>query len=233
MNGGTNMNKKIIVTFIIAILIIIVCIIAYIVLQNNGTENNEQLNKESSTNKQNSMEEQKNNQINESEKTNNSKIAVIYFSATGTTEKIAKYISEETNADLVRIEPKETYTSADLNYNSDCRANKEQNDENSRPEIKNKIYAQDYDVIYLGYPIWWGTVPRIILTFLDSYNLDGKTVIPFCTSGSTSISQSQSTLEAYNKNIKWLKGKRFNSSTSESDIKEWIKELDISKEENN
>lgn len=222
------MNKKIIITFIIAILIIILSIICYIMLRNNKTENNEQLNKEISKNTQNSMLEQSNKQINEHENnnnTNNSKIAVIYFSATGTTEKIAKHISDETNADLIKIEPKEPYTSVDLNYNSDCRANREQNDEKSRPEIKNKIDTKDYDVIYLGYPIWWGNVPKIILTFLDNYNLDAKTVIPFCTSGSTGISQSQSTLELYNKNIKWLKGKRFNGDSSQNDITLWINEI--------
>jgi len=229
MNGVDNMNKKIIITFIIAILIIIVGVMAYIILQNDSKENNEQqLNKESSTNEQNSMEEQKNNQITESENNNiynNSKIAVIYFSATGTTEKVAKYISEETNADLVKIEPKEPYTSADLNYDSDCRANKEQNDENSRPEIKNKINVEDYDVIYFGYPIWWGTVPRIILTFLDSYNLDGKTVIPFCTSGGSGISKSQSDLKSYKTNIIWKNGKGFNSSSSKGSITSWINEV--------
>jgi len=230
MNGvDDDMNKKIIITFIIAILIIIVGIIAYMMLQNDSTENNEQKsNKEFSTNAQNSMEQQSNNQINETENnniTNNSKIAVIYFSATGTTERIAKYIREETNADLVKIEPKEPYTSADLNYNSDCRANKEQNDENSRPEIKNKINVKDYDVIYLGYPIWWGTVPRIILTFLDSYNLDGKTVIPFCTSGGSGISKSQSDLKSYKTNIIWKNGKGFNSSSNKSSITSWINEV--------
>ncbi len=124
--------------------------------------------------------------------------------------------------------PKDKYTSSDLNYdNNDSRANKEQNSSSARPEIANNIDVDKYDVIYLGYPIWWGDIPKIILTFLDTNNLDGKTIIPFCTSGSTGISQSLNTLESYNRNIKWLKGKRFSSSVSEKELTDWIMELHI------
>ena len=113
------------------------------------------------------------------------KSAVIYFSATGNTKALAEKIAAETNSDLIEIAPEEVYTSEDLNYNnSDCRANKEQNDDSARPAISNKIENMaDYDTIYLGYPIWWGTMPKIINTFLDTYDLSGKTVMPFCTSG--------------------------------------------------
>lgn len=230
------MNKKIIIAFIIAILIIIVGILGYTAMKNNGTENNsiendEQLNKESSTNVQSSMEQSNNKEINESEGnniTNNSKIAVIYFSATGTTKEVAEKIANIMNSDIIEIIPKDKYTSSDLNYGNDnSRANKEQNSSSARPEIANDIDANKYDVIYLGYPIWWGDIPKIILTFLDTNNLDGKTIIPFCTSGSTNISQSQSTLESYNINIKWLNGKRFSSSVSEKELTDWIKELNL------
>jgi len=225
------MNKKIIITFIIAILIIIVGIIGYITMKNNSTENNEQLNKESSTNVQSSMEQSNNKELNESESnniTNNSKIAVIYFSATGTTKGVAEKIANVTNSDIIEIIPKDKYTSSDLNYGNDnSRANQEQNSSSARPEIANDIDVNKYDVIYLGYPIWWGNIPKIILTFLDTNNLDGKTIIPFCTSGSTDISQSQSTLESYNKNTKLLKGKRFSSSVNEKELTDWIKELNL------
>ncbi len=224
------MNKKVIITFIIALLIII-SIIGYIIIKNNSTENNEQLNKESSTNAQNSIEQQGNKEINEFESnniTNNSKIAVIYFSATGTTKGVAEKIANVTNSDIIEIVPKDKYTSSDLNYGNDnSRANKEQNSSSARPEIANNIDVDKYDVIYLGYPIWWGDIPKIILTFLDTNNLDGKTIIPFCTSGSTGISQSLNTLESYNRNIKWLKGKRFSSSVSEKELTDWIMELHI------
>ena len=218
------MNKKIIITFIIAILIITVGIIGYTIIKNSSTKNNEQLNKDS-------IEQQDNKEIDESKGnniTNNSKIAVIYFSATGTTKKVAEKIANVTNGDIIEIIPKDKYTTSDLNYgNDDSRANKEQNNSSARPEIANNIETSKYDVIYLGYPIWWGDIPKIILTFLDTNNLHGKTIIPFCTSGSTDISQSQSTLESYNKNSKWLKGKRFSSSVSDKELTDWIKELNL------
>ena len=160
------------------------------------------------------------NQVENAEK---NKTAIIYFSATGNTKKIANYIKEETSGDLIEIEPKEKYTSEDLDYNDDCRANKEQNDDTARPEIANNIDVDKYDTIYLGYPIWWGDVPKIILTFLDNHNLDGKTIIPFCTSGGSDISKSEETLKNYKPNIKWESGQRFGESTTQEEIKNWIK----------
>ena len=98
------------------------------------------------------------------------KTAVVYFSATGNTGKAAQLLAEETGGDLFEIQPKDPYTEADLDYNQDdCRANREQQDTAARPEIGNDLSAvESYDVLYLGYPIWWGTHPRIIETFLDS-----------------------------------------------------------------
>ena len=123
--------------------------------------------------------------------------------------------------------PKQKYTSEDLNYGDrNTRATKEQNDENARPEIENKIDLSNYDIVYLGYPIWWGNVPKIVLSFMDNTNLDGKTVIPFCTSGSTGISTSENTLKSYKTNIKWISGKRFSNSTTKEDVSNWIKNLD-------
>lgn len=121
---------------------------------------------------------------------------------------------------------KEKYTSSDLDYNNDnCRANNEQNDDNSRPEISNKINIDGYDTIYIGYPIWWGTNPKIILTLLDTYNFNDKNVVLFCTSGSSGISQSVSDLKSYNTKMNILDGKRFNSSVQNSEIKSWINSL--------
>ena len=156
----------------------------------------------------------------------NKKVAVVYFSATGTTKQVAELIKDETSADIFEIMPKQKYTSEDLNYGDrNTRATKEQNDENARPEIENKIDLSNYDIVYLGYPIWWGNVPKIILSFMDNTNLDGKTVIPFCTSGSTGISTSENTLKSYKSNIKWISGKRFSNSTTKEDVSNWIKNL--------
>lgn len=156
--------------------------------------------------------------------------AVIYFSATGTTKSIAKRIATQSNSDIIEIIPKEKYTSEDLNYNSDCRANREQNDSNSRPEIKNIIDISKYDTIYLGYPIWWGTNPKIILTLLDTYDFTDKIIIPFCTSGSTDISSSVNNLINYNLNLNIKDGKRFSANASDEEIQEFIDENIINEE---
>ena len=152
----------------------------------------------------------------------NSNSVVIYFSATGTTKKIAERIATQLNSDIIEIIPKDEYKSEDLDYNSDCRANREQNDSKARPEIKNTIDISKYDTIYLGYPIWWGTNPKIILTLLDTYDFTNKTIIPFCTSGSTGISQSVNDLRKYNSKLDIKDGKRFSSNDSNENIKEFI-----------
>ena len=166
----------------------------------------------------------KNNESNKNnhEVKDNSKSVVLYFSATGTTKKIAERIAKESNSDIIEIIPKEEYKEEDLDYNNDCRANREQNDSKARPEIKNKIDITKYDIIYLGYPIWWGTNPKIILTLLDSYDFTNKTIIPFCTSGSTGISGSVNDLRNYNNKLNIKDGKRFSSNDSDEIIKDFI-----------
>lgn len=157
------------------------------------------------------------------EKIDNSNSVVLYFSVTNNTEGVAKLISEVTNSDIIEIIPKNEYTSEDVSYDNDnCRANKEQNDDESRPEISNKLELDNYDTIYLGYPIWWGTNPRIILTLLDNYNLEGKTIIPFCTSGGSEIETSVNDLRKYNSKLNILDGKRFNNNVTKDEVRLWI-----------
>ena len=158
---------------------------------------------------------------------------VLYFSATNNTEQIAKYISEITSSDILEIVPKDVYTNEDLDYNnSNSRANKEQNDENARPEISNKLDLENYDIIYLGYPIWWGEEPRIILTLLDNYNLENKTIIPFCTSGGSGIELSVSNIRNYNNKLNVLDGKKFDSSSSKEEVITWLNSLNINNNSN-
>ena len=152
----------------------------------------------------------------------NSNSVVLYFSATGTTKKVAERVAYQSNSDIIEIIPKEKYKSEDLNYNSECRANREQNDSKSRPEIKNSIDITKYDTIYLGYPIWWGTYPKIVLTLLDKYDFTGKTIIPFCTSGSTGVDDSVEELRKYNSKLIIKDGKRFSSNDSDEAIKKFI-----------
>ena len=126
-----------------------------------------------------------------------SRILVAYFSCTGHTQAVAEQIAQQTGADLYEITPADTYTAEDLNYNdNNCRANQEMNDPAARPALGgDALELSDYDTILLGYPIWWGTMPRILNTFLDTYDLSGKTVLPFCTSSSSGISQSLAALK--------------------------------------
>ena len=158
---------------------------------------------------------------------------VAYFSATGNTKKIAEYIVAYTGADSYDITPAIPYTAEDLNYsNSSCRANQEQNDASCRPEISGSVENMDnYDVVYIGYPIWWGEEPRIIDTFLESYDFSDKIVIPFCTSGSSSVAASENRIANLGVSIgNQLPGKRFSGSASEKSVSDWISTLDLPKQ---
>ncbi len=154
---------------------------------------------------------------------------VVYFSRTGNTERIANYLIELTNADSYVIEAVVPYTDADIEYtNSSCRANKEQSDKTARPEIAEPIESIDsYDIIYLGYPIWWGEEPRIIDTFLENYDFSDKTVIPFCTSASSGNTISEKNIANLVSIGNQLEGKRFSASTSKETVKAWVDSLEI------
>lgn len=156
-------------------------------------------------------------------------VLVAYFSATGNTENIAEHLTSILDADLYEIVPEEPYTSEDLDYsNSDCRANQEQNDPTARPAISGSVEdLEDYEVVFLGYPIWWGDAPKILSTFLESYDFDGKTIVPFCTSGSSSIGGSVSDLEALTDGATWLEGQRFSGSASRETVSQWVDALDL------
>lgn len=166
--------------------------------------------------------------INQDSKTE-AKTLVVYFSATGTTKGVAETIASVTGADIYEIVPVQIYTSDDLNYNdNNSRTTKEQNDKSVRPEINGTIDNWDsYAVVYLGYPIWWGEEPRILDTFVESYSFDGKTVIPFCTSGGSGVGSSDDNLKANAGSGNWLEGTRHKSGVSESDIQNWINGLNI------
>ena len=154
------------------------------------------------------------------------KSAVVYFSATGNTAEAVQIIAGETGADIFEIVPQEVYTSEDLNYNDDnCRANQEMNDDNARPAIADDLsVVSEYDRIYLGYPIWWGTAPRIIQTFLEEYDLSQATIYIFCTSGGSGVEQSVRDLQSLYPDTNIIEGKCFSSASAE-DVKSWIESL--------
>jgi flavodoxin len=159
----------------------------------------------------------------------NTKVLVAYFSATNNTRPLAEYIADAAGADLYEITPAVPYTSADLNYNdSSTRATVEQNDASARPAISGSVENMaDYDVVFIGYPIWWGQAPRIISTFLESYDLSSKTIIPFCTSGSSGIGSSATNLHSLAPNANWLAGQRFSSGTSRDTMANWVNSLGL------
>ncbi len=155
---------------------------------------------------------------------------VIYFSRTGNTEKIAEYLIELTGADSYVIEAAVPYSDDDIKYQTDCRANREQNDKTVRPEIADPIDSiGSYDTIFLGYPIWWGEEPRIIDTFLECYDFSDKTVIPFCTSASSGIAASEKNIADLVPIGKQLEGRRFPASATKEDVQEWYDSLPLAR----
>jgi len=160
--------------------------------------------------------------------TTENKILIAYFSATNNTENIANHIADITGGTTYEITPKVPYTSADLNYNTDCRANREQNDSTARPEISGSVEnMSQYDTVFLGYPIWWGQAPKIMYTFLESYEFAGKTIIPFCTSGSSGIGSSATNLKSSAFDATWLSGQRFSGGASKATVENWINGLNL------
>lgn len=149
---------------------------------------------------------------------------VVYFSATGTTKGVAEKIASITGADIYEIKAAQEYTEADLDWNdSDSRTTHEQNDKSVRPEIgSDPVSLEGYSTIYIGFPIWWGEEPRIMDTFVESYDFDGKTMIPFCTSGGSGIGMSGKNLESNAGSGNWLDGERFGGSVSEEELQAWI-----------
>lgn len=152
------------------------------------------------------------------------KTLVVYFSATGTTRSAAKKIKKATGGKLYQIKAADPYTSADLDYSNDnCRANVEQQDGTVRPKVKGEVKnIRKYDVIFVGYPIWWNKEPMIVRTFLESYNLKGKKIVPFCTSGGSGISGSMKGIKAAAKGAKVQKGKDLTDLSSKS-VARWAK----------
>ena len=151
------------------------------------------------------------------------KTLVAYFSASGVTKGVAEKLAEVAGADLHEIKPEQPYTDADLDWhNKQSRSSVEMADKNSRPAITGKLENMaDYDVIYVGFPIWWYTAPTIINTFMESYDFKGKTVIPFATSGGSTIEQACKDLKATYPDMNWKDGKLLNRATAD-DLRKWV-----------
>ena len=156
----------------------------------------------------------------------NHKILVAYFSATGTTARAAQKVAHATGGELYAITPAQPYTDADLDWNDkQSRSSVEMNDPKARPALGGKrLDVSGYDVVFIGYPIWWDLAPRIINTFIESHDLKGKTVVPFATSGSSSITGSAATLKRSYPALNWKEGRLLNR-VDEKTIRTWIDRL--------
>ena len=155
------------------------------------------------------------------------KVLVAYFSATGTTKKLAEYAADAMDAELYEIVPQQPYTSADLDYgDKSSRSTKEMNDPNSRPAINGGVENMaDYDIVFIGYPIWWGEAPRIVSTFMESYDFSGKTVVTFSTSGGSG--HNDRSIQSLVTGANWITGTRLKSNSSRDDMVEWINGLGL------
>lgn len=157
------------------------------------------------------------------------KILVAYFSASSVTAKLANTLAAAVNGDLYEIKPQKPYTSADLNWqNSKSRSSLEMNDKASRPAVAAPLADMaQYDTVFVGFPIWWYEAPRIVQTFLESYDFSGKTVVPFATSGGSGMGKTAEILQKSCPTAKMLSGNRLASYASVSELSEWVKTLNL------
>ena len=213
--------KKVITIIVIVLLIAAIMFGTYYVLNSQNKTDD----KTSSNNNDMTLTEENNKDNDNADNTTSTskKILVVYYSAQSHTEKVAKEIANNLNADIFEIEPKDAYTSDDLNWsNSKSRVSREHDDESLRNvELKTtKVDNWDsYDTVLIGYPIWWGVAAWPVNTFVKANNFNGKTVIPFCTSASSGIGNSGKLLESDAGSGNWLSGQRFSSNPSDNDIK--------------
>jgi len=224
--GGFFMIK------LIKIFLSVLCIMTIVTGCSNTEQNNVSTaeNNTNTTENDNIEQETSENESITNTKENKSKVLVAYFSATGTTKKVAETMADVLSADLYEIAPKEPYTDADLDYNNnDSRSSIEMNDDSSRPEfLSNFNNMSNYDIVFLGYPIWWSEAPHIIYTFIESYDFSGKTIIPFCTSASSGIgSSAEDVHSSVSDGGIWLNGNRLNGNSSREDISKWIESLGL------
>ncbi len=236
------MNKKVIVLIVAVIILAILGVVAYMVTSSNNNQELANTNEtrdnveENSTNLGNVGDENNMNQnamSNTNESTNEElqtegtgKTLVVYFSHTGNTENVANFIHEAVGGDIVKLEPVNAYTD-DYDTLLDVAQEEQRND--ARPEIATQIdNIDEYDTIFLGYPNWWGDMPMIIYSFLDQYDLSGKTIAPFVTSGGSGLSGTPRTIQNEEPNATVTEGlsvRDSNSENSQSDVNEWLSEI--------
>ena len=227
------MNKKLIVLIGVILVIAIIVIVVGINLARNNENTSTVQNQASGenqeenqgvgqvTNNKTNVEQNQNSQENK-----NGNVLVVYFSHTGNTENVANFIHEAVGGDIIKLETEEQYTD---NYNDLLDIAQEEQNDNARPALSTQIDNIDnYDTIFLGYPIWWGDMPMAIYTFLDEYDLSGKTIAPFTTSGGSGLSGTPSNIEDEEPNATVTEGlsvRDSSSKNSQSAVNEWLSEI--------
>lgn len=154
---------------------------------------------------------------------------VAYFSATGTTARVAKNLAEAASADLFEIVPGQPYTAADLDWrDKNSRSTHEMNDEGCRPAVVGRVDNMDaYDTVFVGFPIWWYVEPRIVDTFLEAYDLTGKVIVPFATSGGSGLGKAPQRMATLAKGATVLEGRLLNGNPSASELCAWTESLTV------
>ena len=214
---------------ITSILLALVLVFSFAACSNNSDNSASTANSTTSTpaGKQSTDESSDNN----TDSSSNSQILVVYYSATGSTKAVADTIADTTGADLFEITPVDPYTSDDLNWTNDnSRVSVEHNDESKRDVPLTKTTPDnwaDYDIVFIGYPIWWGIAAWPVNNFVEGNDFTGKTVIPFCTSSSSGLGQSGDLLADMAGTGNWQDGERFSSGASSSKVESWVNGLDL------
>ena len=229
------MNKKVIVLIAVILIIAVIAIIVGINLSGNNESTNTLQNQASSESQEENQEigqvASNENQTNTEENQNNQEsgdrnVLVVYFSHTGNTETVANFIHEAVGGDIIKLETEEPYTD---NYNDLLDIAQNEQNENARPALSTRIdNIEDYDTIFLGYPIWWGDMPMALYTFLDEYDLSGKTIAPFTTSGGSGLSGTPSNIADEEPNATVTEGLSIgddNVEDSQSEVNEWLSEI--------
>ena len=229
------MNKKVIVLIAVILIIAVIAVIVGINLSGNNEstntlqnqassesqEENQEIGQVASNESQTNTEENQNNQ-----ESGSGNVLILYFSHTGNTETVANFIHEAVGGDIIKLETEEPYTD---NYNDLLDIAQNEQNENARPALSTRIdNIEDYDTIFLGYPIWWGDMPMALYTFLDEYDLSGKTIAPFTTSGGSGLSGTPSNIADEEPNATVTEGLSIgddNVEDSQSEVNEWLSEI--------
>lgn len=214
---------------LLSTVMILALMFTFVACNNSTSSNNETTSKTSSTASFDKSSDTTSE--NNSDKTSNGKILVVYYSATGSTKAVAQTIADTANADLFEITPVDPYTSDDLNWTDDnSRVSVEHNDESKRDVKLTKTTPdnwEQYDTVFVGYPIWWGIAAWPVNNFINGNDFSGKTVIPFCTSASSGLGESGSLLAEMAGTGNWQDGERFFSGASSDDVANWVNGLEL------